>query len=339
MTDYNWDKVDPDKIQGTEQERFVLENAPPILYTKMDKAISSINSLIILLFMVGFYLIYVSIQYTIGFTVGGIDFIIFVIATIIVVIAAIPLLLIYFRSSGYNKLVKSYYEVYIAHSDNNDAVYYCMVYYPTFSGKIHPNKAFNFAYKLYEKSVLSNSQDVTQVEVYYKGSKRSSEILKNIEKLGYFFNYGEGQEFFREKLNKNAWKFFEGTKSENDNLIAISNWYHLYEWRDDLVLDFDKLHELAPWVVFRWNNLTMVPLTNEIKTTLHFNKRSILAQPKLKPWSSDLKTQEYQGDLADKDLNLVQKAIDNILGGITNITKKLVKQNAETFKKYFIENA
>jgi len=339
MSEYAWESINPEKLKGGKEGLFILENAPPILHSRMDKEYT-LNSVIILLFMVGLYLIYAAIQYVIGLSESGFGFVVFIIVSVVVIVAAIPLIIQSLRSRSYNKLIKSYYEVYIAHSDNKDEVYYCMVYYPTFLGKTHPIKAYNLIYEIYLQAVFSKLIDVTQIEVYYKGSKTSQNILKSLTNIGYFFKYGEGQEFYNEKSNRNTWKLFDGNKSENENYISVANWDHLYEWRDDLVLDYDKLHELAPWVVNRWNNLNMVPLTQKHKDKLRFNKRNLGLSPKLKPWLGTLDQQTYSNELENTDLNLIQQAINDILGAEFSITNtKLIKQNIFKFREYFKEHA
>ena len=187
------------------------------------------------------------------------------------------LIINYVKSNVYIKPLECWVEIYRGKSQNGTN-YYCFSYYPVFTGKCHPNVAKNVIYKFYQEEVLKNKINITQIEVYLKFSQN------NQEKIGYFFQYGQGRPFKDENVIRNSWKFFSSETSKNENFIAIANWDHQYEWRNDLELDFDKLHGYSPWVIQRWNNLTIKPLTEEFKGNINWNLRSIVSEPKLKPW-------------------------------------------------------
>ncbi len=340
MEDIAWKLIEPERIKSEKLEQYILQNAPPILYTKNDKDKTSMNYLISFFFVVGFYLIFLSIWTLMEVNLGGFELSLFFIITIIVFAIALPLLLLYIRRNVYNKPIQSYYEWFIAQSDNIETIYSCLVLYPTFSGKTHPDKGFNRAYKIYEETVLSNKIDITQIEIYFKINSKNPNNLESLELIGYFFKYGEGQQFFDENTNRDVWRFFKALKSKEDNFISVANWDHLYEWRDDLVFDFDKLHELAPWIILRWNNLNLIPLTPEAKKKLRFGKRNITPLPKLKPWAGDLFKQEYHNEAEYNDLKVTQNAIKTILGDIIlSKDSKLIKKNFNNFKVYFVKNA
>ena len=58
MEDFAWKLIEPGRIKSEKLEQYILQNAPPILYTKNDKDKTSINYLIYFFFIVGFYLIF-----------------------------------------------------------------------------------------------------------------------------------------------------------------------------------------------------------------------------------------------------------------------------------------
>ncbi len=340
MEDITWKLVEPERIKSEKLEHYILQNAPPILYTKNDKDKTSMNYLISFFFVVGFYLISLSIWTLIEVNLGWFELYLFIIITITVIVISLPLLILYIRRNVYNKPIQSYYEWFIAQPNNLESIYSCLVLYLTFSGKTHPDKGFNRVYKIYKESVLSNTIDITQIEIYFKINSKNPYNLESLENIGYFFKYGEGQQFFNENTNRDVWRFFEALKSKEDNFISVANWDHLYEWRDDLVLDFDKLHELAPWIILRWNNLNLIPLTPEIKEKLRFGKRNIAPFPKLKPWVGDLFKQEYHNETEYNDLKVIQNAIKTILGDIIlSKDSKLIKKYFDNFKEYFVKNA
>lgn len=340
MEDFAWKLIEPERIKSEKLEQYILQNAPPILYTKNDKDKTSINYLIYFFFIVGFYLIFLSIWTLMEVNLGGFELYLFTIITIIIIVIALPLLILYIRGNVYNKPIQSYYEWFIAQPNNLKSIYSCLVLYPTFSGKTHPDKGFNRVYKTYKESVLSNIIDITQIEIYFKINSRDPYNLESLEKIGYFFKYGEGQQFFDENINRDVWKFFKASKSNNDNYISVANWDHLYEWKDELVFDFDKLHELAPWIILRWNNLNLIPLTPEAKKKKRFGKRNITTLPKLKPWAGDLFKQEYHNEAEYNDLKVTQNAIKAILSDIIlSKNSKLIKKNFNNFKEYFVKNA
>lgn len=340
MEDFAWKLIEPERIKSEKLEQYILQNAPPILYTKNDKDKTSINYLIYFFFIVGFYLIFLSIWTLMEVNLGGFELYLFTIITIIIIVIALPLLILYIRGNVYNKPIQLYYEWFIAQPNNLESIYSCLVLYPTFSGKTHPDKGFNRVYKTYKESVLSNIIDITQIEIYFKINSRDPYNLESLEKIGYFFKYGEGQQFFDENINRDVWKFFKASKSNNDNYISVANWDHLYEWKDELVFDFDKLHELAPWIILRWNNLNLIPLTPEAKKKKRFGKRNITTLPKLKPWAGDLFKQEYHNEAEYNDLKVTQNAIKAILSDIIlSKNSKLIKKNFNNFKEYFVKNA
>jgi len=143
--------------------------------------------------------------------------------------------------------------------------------------------------------------------------------------------------FFRdENIERASWKYFPPEKAENENFLAVGNWDHQYEWRYDLDFDFDKLHEYAPWVIQRWNEVNLKPLTEEYKEKINWNLRNLESTPKLKPWKGNLENQTYENPMAYRDLEVIDDAIEKIIG----IEKKLekardIKDELAIFKSYF----
>ncbi|MHA2131774.1 MAG: hypothetical protein ACW99L_17535, partial [Promethearchaeota archaeon] len=288
------------------------------------------SSLIIFFFITGGTLIYIALTYflaTIYF-----NLLLFIIIIIIVIITDSVLIITYIKSNVYIKPLECWFEVYRRRIES-DFEFLGIVYYPIFSGKCHPNAAKNVIYKLYQDQMLKSKIDVTQIEVYLKLDLKSNEI---IEKIGYFFQYGEGNLFKEENIDRDSWKFFQFEDSQKDNFFATANWDHQYEWRDDLEFDFDKLHEYAPWVIQRWNSSNIKPLTDDFKTKINWPIRHIKSKPKLKPWLGELLHQTYKNPKAYEDLRLIDNAIENVDGIEEDVSKvRKIKDKLPSIKSYF----
>ena len=208
--------------------------------------------------------------------------------------------------------------------------HFCFVYYPVFSGKCHPNKAKNIIYKCYQEEILKNKIDVTQIELYLEKKGES------LEPIGFYFQYGEGKAFIEEKINRDSWKYFPNEKSLNKNYLATANWDHQYEWKNDLALDYDKLHTYAQWVVKSWNATNLKPLTQEFKETMNWHLRGIESTPKLKPWEGNISSQTYENKDAYRDLEAIEKAIEIFIGKGKKIEDlKDLKKNIFFIQEYF----
>jgi hypothetical protein len=211
--------------------------------------------------------------------------------------------------------------------------YYCFSYYPIFSGKCHPNEVKNVVYKMYQEEVLKSKISISQIEVYLKLNPNHKELNKNI---GYFFQHGEGYPFKEKSIEQVPWKFFPFEISKNENFLATANWTHHYEWKDELEYDFDKLHEYAPWVIQRWDELNLKPLTEDFKGKINWTPRNIDSIPKLKPWEVDFDHQVYQNPAAYEDLTLINEVIKKFIGIEKNVEKiKEVKDKLLLIKSYF----
>ena len=109
-----------------------------------------------------------------------------------------------------------------------------------------------------------------------------------------------------------------------------------YEWRDDLELDFDKLHRYAPWIIQSWNENNLKPLTEEYKKKLNWELITIESFPKLEPWKGDIHEQQYNDYTAFKDIQIVNQDIEKIMGGDVVIKKyKDIKKNLQEFNALF----
>jgi hypothetical protein len=191
----------------------------------------------------------------------------------------------------------------------------------------------NVILKLFYEQVLKSKIDITQIEVYLKLRQEDLQIK---EKFGFFFQYAEGRPFKDEAVNRDSWKYFPYEQSGIENYIAIGNWDHQFEWRNDLEFDFDKLHEYAPWVIQRWSEDNIKPLTEEYKKKMNWNLRNIDSKPKLKPWEGNLENQIYTNPLANKDFEIVNEAYAKIMGSNKKIKKaKDIKDEIGMFKAYF----
>ena len=238
----------------------------------------------------------------------------------------IILILNYLKSSVFIKPLECWVEIF----QNGDE--FCFVYYPVFSGKCHPNKAKNVIYKCYQEEILKSKIDISQIELYLKNEDGE------FDPTGFFFQYGEGKAFTEEKIDRNSWKYFPFKKSLNDNFLAIANWDHQYEWRSDLALDFDKLHDYAQWVVKGWNSSNLKPLTSEYKEKINWNLRNIESTPKLKPWTGIIDKQEYSNKKSHKDLEIIEEVIDKYIGEGKKIKRlKDLKKDIFYIRQHFRE--
>jgi hypothetical protein len=251
------------------------------------------------------------------------------VVSIVAIIVDLFLIINYIKSNVYIRPLECWVEIHKGKSQNG-VTYYCFTYYPVFTGKCHPNEVKNVIFKFYQEEVLKSKIDITQIEVYLKIN------LTNKEKIGYYFQYGEGRPFSDENIVRNSWKFFPSHLSKEDNYIAIANWDHQFEWRNDLELDFDKLHRYAPWVIQKWNEVNLKPLTEEFKRKNSWHLRSIISEPKLNPWSGDLESQVYENPRAYWDINIINEALENVIGKDKEVKKlKKIKDHLPMFKSYF----
>ncbi|NVM36909.1 MAG: hypothetical protein HWN81_15030 [Candidatus Lokiarchaeota archaeon] len=330
MSVSEWNKVDFQQFINDYGNKVIIKNAPVILYSKKDKEHEAYNSLIAFFFIAGALLIYIAISYflaTIFFSL-----ILFVIIIIIAVIADVLLIINIIKSNVFIKPLECWVEIYkeIRKEGSN---YYCFIYYPIFTGKCHPNEAKNVIFKMFQEQVIKSKIDITQIEIYMKKSLQDQNIL---EKVGYFFQYAEGRPFRDENINRNTWSYFPPDKSDNENYLTVGNWDHQYEWRYDLDFDFDKLHEYAPWVIQRWNDVNLKPLTEEYKDIINWNLRNIESTPKLKPWKGNFESQSYENPKANRDIEIVNEAVTKIIRYDKEIEKiKDIKEELPIFKSYF----
>ncbi|TFG29951.1 MAG: hypothetical protein EU532_01985 [Promethearchaeota archaeon] len=325
MSIAEWKKVEFQQFAQEFGTDLIIKNAPPLLYPKKDIEHEAYNSLIAFFLVAASLCIYTSISlFLMEFYFNVISFII-----IILVLASLDLILLfnYIKSKVYIKPIECWIEIY------NYSDVYCLSYYPVFTGKSLPNKAKDIIYKLYRQEVLKTKIDITQIELYLKISKNN---FNNHENLGFFFPYGKGKHFRDENINRNSWQYFPFEQSLNENFIAIANWDHQFEWRLDLNSDFDKLNEYSPWIIKKWNVENIKPLTEDYKKKLRWNLRCLDSAPKLKPWKGDLVDQTYENEDAYKDLEIIEDAIEKIMGkGVELNNLKDLEQELLKFKIYF----
>jgi len=332
MSNSEWNKVDFQAFIDEFSKNVIVDNAPVILYSKKDKEYEAINSLIAFFFLTGGLLIFISISIFFGFTV----YFIIVFFTIIVIVTLINSVLIYYYVRSYNpiKPLENWVEVYKGNVQG-DNIFYCLSFYPVFSGKCHPNQAKNVLYKLLQEEVFNSSIDITQIEIYLRFNLTEKDIYSVI---GYYFQYGEGTPFKSVKINRNSWKFFPGEYTNNENFIAVANWDHQYEWRNDLELDYDKLHSYAPWIILKWDDSNVKPLNEIFKNEVQWDLRGIESLPKLKPWLPNFETTSYDSFRAYKDFQLMNDAIEKVIGKDRKIEKlKDIKKYIIEFKAYLKE--
>ena len=300
MTNSEWQKVDFQQFLKDYGIDIVINNAPSILYSKKDKEHEAHNSLIAFFFVAVGLLIYISLS----LFFMEIYFSIIAFITVISLLVAVDTVLIlnYIKSNVLIRPRECWFEI----SRYND--YYCFSYYLIFTGKCHPNKAKSIIFKIYQDEVLNDTIDITLIETYLRIN------TDDINHLGYFFEYGKGKPFWNEEINHNTWQYFPYDKSKNENYIAIANWAHQYEWQNDLELDFDKLHEYAPWVIKRWNMDNLKPLTESFKKKNNWKLRFIESTPKLQPWEGNLKNQTYENKNPNWENKIIDDAIKKVIG-------------------------
>ncbi len=325
MSDSEWSKVKFQKFINEYGKDLVIENAPVILYSKKDKEHEAYNSLIAFFFTAGFILIYIAVSYFLASLFFNL--ILFIAIILVCVIVDVLLIINVIKSNVYIKPLECWVEIH------QSSDFFCFTYYPIFTGKCHPNEAINVILKLYQEKAIKNRLDITQIEVYLKLGQEDHQIK---EKLGFFFQYAEGRPFRDDNINRDAWKYFPFEQSGIENYLAVGNWDHQYEWRSDLEFDFDKLHEYAPWVIQRWDEDNLKPLTEEYKKNINWNLNYIESTPKLKPWKGNLENQAFKNPKAYKDLEIVKEAVSKIIGKDIKIEKiKDIKEELATFKSYF----
>ncbi len=325
MLTSKWEKVDFQQFVNDFGTKIILENAPTLLYSNKEKEHEAYNSLIAF-FLVGAGLcLYVSISLFLMEVYFNIFT--FIIITILLTTFDIVLLFNYIRSKVHIKPIECWIEVY-KYLD-----FYCLSYYPIFSGKSLPNKAKDVIYKLYQNEVLHHKINITQIEVYLEISQADD---SNYKKLGFFFQYGRGKDFKDDEIERNSWKYFSADTSLNENYLAVANWDHQYEWRLDLEQDFDKINVFSPWVIKKWDQTNLKPLTEDFKKKIKWHLLNLKSEPKLKPWNGNIEEQTYQNKNAYKDLEIIDEAIEKIIGPNVELNKlgDLEKQLLK-FKIYF----
>ncbi|MFX1376054.1 MAG: hypothetical protein ACFFA0_09600 [Promethearchaeota archaeon] len=330
MSDSEWSKIDFQQFVKEFGVEILINKAPTILYSKKDKEHEAYNSIIAFFFIAGGLLIYIALTYFVSPFYFNLP--VFIIIVLIGAIIDIFLIINYLKTNIYIKPIECWLEVYKGKIENNYG-YFCFVYYPVFSGKCHPNAAKNMIYKLYQEEVLQSKIHISQIEVYARMNLQEKEIQEDI---GFFFQYGEGNSFNYENIDHSSWKFFPYYKYEDDNFLAIANWDHQFEWRDDLEYDFDKLHEYAPWVIQRWNYHNLKPLSDDFKEEINWGIRNIESIPKLKPWEGNLENQTYINPNASKEESLIKEVIVNIIGQEKDLKRiRDVKDKLLSVKSYF----
>jgi hypothetical protein len=325
-----WNKVEFQEFINIYGKDIIIENAPVILYTKKDKEHEAFNALVGFFFTAGFLLIYIAVSYFLASLFFNL--ILFITLIIVFVITDLVLIIYVIKSNVYIKPLECWVEIYESESDNISK-YFCFTYYPVYTGKCHPNQAKNIILKLYYENVLKSKIDITQIEVYLKVKVNDQ---NNIEKLGFFFQYAEGKPFKDENINRDSWKFFPYEQLGIENYLAVGNWDHQYEWRNDLEFDYDKLHEYAPWIIQRWDENNLKSLTEENKENFNWKLRKTDSIPKLKPWIGVLESQTYKNPEAYKDLETLDEAVNKIITPDVEIKKiKDIKDEIPRFESYF----
>jgi len=328
MSSAEWNKTAFKDFVDTHGIDLIVEYAPDILYSKKDKEHEAFYSLVAFFFLAGSLLIYIALSLIFMEVLFNLPVLITVVA--LGGIGAAILLLNYIKSNVYIKPIECWIEIFEGSGQNGER-FYCFSYYPVFSGKCHPNKAKNIVYKLFQEEILGSTIDVTQIELYLKINSETSQS----EPIGLHFQYGEGKRFSEEEINRHSWKFFP-YQENGQELLATANWDHQYEWKEDLALDFDKLHNYAPWIIQRWNENTIKPLLDSAKKNLNWDKRPVESQPKLTPWTDRFETENYQNPKAYIDLEVIEDTLARTMGEDFKAEKlQDVKDNLFAIRAHF----
>jgi len=310
-----WTQVEFQDFINQYDQNLILKYAPIIMHSKRDKEPEAFKSLISFLFILGFLFIFIA--FSIIFSAVYFNPYLFYPIVGIAVVASGILLYNYIKSNVNIKLKECWFEIY-EHYSLEDGRYFCIIYYPVFTGKSHPNKAKNIIYKLYQDQLVGSKIDIAQIEVHFKFIPEEDPKFKP---LGYFFQYGQGIPFNSEEIDRNAWKYFPINKANNQNYFATANWDHQFEWREDLELDYDKLHSYSPWILYKWNESSLKPLTREYKTKLNIELRPIEAYPGLMTWKGNLEKQKVENFKAYKDLQIMNEVIEKVIGTDVKVKK------------------
>ena len=89
-------------------------------------------------------------------------------------------------------------------------------------------------------------------------------------------------------------------------------------------------------LIKKWNQSNLKPLTEDYKKKINWNLLNLESEPKLKPWNKDFEKQTYENENAYKDLEIIDEAIEKIIGlnielkKLGDLEKQLLK-----FKIYF----
>ncbi|MHA1273854.1 MAG: hypothetical protein ACTSQS_10510 [Promethearchaeota archaeon] len=329
MSGSDWKKLDFEDFIKKYGVEHIIKYAPTLLYSQKDKEHEAYNSLIGFFFITGLMLIYISLS--IMFL--EIYFNLWLLISVIAVLSLIDVYLImnYVKSNVRIRPLECWIEVFEGRKENSE-IYFCFIYYPVFSGKCHPNKAKNIIYKIYQEEILKSTIDISQIEVYLKINEKEP---ANSKPIGFYFQYGEGKSFNDENINRNVWKFFPYEKINNGNYLATANWDHQFEWKEDLTFDFDKLHNYAKWVVKKWNQYNIKPLTEEFKKKINWEMRNIDPLPKLKPWEKGFEEISYSNPSAHRDFEIVEEAINKVIGDYEIEKISDIKKDLMNIKAYF----
>lgn len=329
MLSSDWNKVDFQDFIDEFDKQVIISKAPTILYSKKDKEHEAFGSLIATIFLTGILFIYIALS--IILMPLYFYLIIFIVIIVILVILIIMFLINYIRTNVQIKPLENWVEIYKGLTRETYS-FYCFTYYPIFSGKCHPNKAKNVLFKILQEQLLNSKLDITQIELYLKIYKDQD---PKYELIGYYFQYGEGKPFKNPEINRHSWQFFHADKTNNENYISVANWDHQYEWRNDLELDYDKLHEYAPWIIKKWNAQNLKPLNQTQKNALNWELRPLESLPKLRPWEKDFSSIKYENFKAYKDLQLMNEAVVKVIGADAELMKiKDIKNYILEYKAY-----
>jgi len=330
MANSEWIKIDFQTFVNNYSKDIVIDSAPTFLYSKKDKEHEAYNSLIAFFFILGSLFIYIALSIILISVYYNL--IIFLFIVILLTITAGILIINYLLTNVPIKPKEIWVEVYMGENKDNLS-HICLVFYPIFSGICHPNIAKNMIYKLYQKEVLGTKIDISQIEVYLQVN---NEDATDYSVIGYYFQYGKAQKFKDEQVNRNTWQFFPYSRSHNENYLAVANWDHQFEWRDDLELDYDKLHNIAPWVIQKWDEQSIKPLTDLYKKSLRWDLRKIESLPKVEPWKPNFNTISFESFKAYKDLQIVNEVIEKFVESNKDVKKiKDIKKDLFKIKAYF----
>ncbi len=326
----NWMESDIGEFISQYGINLLVDNAPIIKYSTKEKEHGSKSSLLGIFILLA-ALISCIVSWIFFFAQDVYYFILFLFLIIFSVLLIPTFLRSYLKSRVNIKPIECWIEIHEI-LKNQEECYYCLTYYPIFSGKVHPNKGKDILLKLYHDQILEDTLDITQIEIYFK----KDPVKHELSKIGYHFQHDNHEDFWNDEFSETPWEFFALEDISNYHALIVANWMHQYEWDKETNSNIEKMEDLSPWEVKTWDSKELKPLTEEFKNKIHWNERGLNSLPKLIPWDEQLKEKAHEIKEIQFDIQEIEKAIEKILGKDTEIRRfSDIEKHLNQFRIYF----